>query len=567
MKKKRTITRTAVYMIIGQALMLVGACLLVSYVFFSRTLEHLYEEYDRSVSRVALAAVDQKDLELLAEQTYAAVTEMEDPYGLYKSDPDTYFAKLKPIEDSEVYQNVRSAINEVRRETSSTAICYSILFPEDNRGLYIFDSSDYNVLPCGEWYDIDLSNFRNDPEATFEAFVGDSPTYGKVRTNGPVVYENGNGIIAVLLSDVPISYILEKGQGFLFQTGAVALILTAIICAGVAALLQKYLTRPMKEVSETAQKFVGSFENRSGVYDETHVFESVDGGEIRELCDLRDSMEKMENEMNSYLKKMETMAADRARISTELDLAEKIQMNMLPNIFPAFPERPEFDIFAVMNPAKEVGGDFYDFFLLDDDHLGIVMADVSGKGIPGALFMMMSKILVANAAQMGMTPAGVLSTVNNAIYRNNENDMFVTVWFGIMTISTGHVIASNGGHEYPVIKGRDGAFELYKDVHGFVLGGMEDMEYQDYEFDIEEGGALFLYTDGLPEATDSDGKPFGLDRMITTLNKDTAAKPREMIEKMMHAVNEFVGEAPQFDDLTMLAIRRPVLPKDDSRQA
>ena len=557
MKKKHSATKTAIYMIIGQAVLLVSACLLVSGVFFTRCLERLYEEFDRSVSGAALSAVEQSDLELLAKEVYAVVSTMDDPYALYQNDPEAYFAKFKPIEYSEVYQNIRTAINDVRRNTSSTAICYSLLFPEDNRGLYIFDSSDYNVLPCGEWYDIDLAKFRSDPAATFEAFVGDSPTYGKVRTNGPIVYEDGNGIIAVLLADIPVTYIYRAGRGFLFQTGAVALIVTALICAGVAAVLHRMVTQPLQEISSTAKNFVKGFARRNGTYEQTHVFDSADGGEITELCDLADSLKKMEAEMNEYLCNIENLSAERARISTELELAEKIQKNMLPNIFPAFPERPEFEIFAEMRPAKEVGGDFYDFFLIDDDHLGLVIADVSGKGIPGALFMMMSKILVSNAAMMNMKPSEVLYTVNNAIYKNNENDMFVTVWFGIMTISTGHVIASNGGHEYPVLRAADGKFELLKDLHGFVLGGMEDMDYQDYEFDIEAGGTLFLYTDGLPEATNTEGKPFGLERVVSQLNETPDAAPDELIDRMNKAADTFVGEEPQFDDMTMMAISRP----------
>ena len=256
-----------------------------------------------------------------------------------------------------------------------------------------------------------------------------------------------------------------------------------------------------------------------------------------------------------YIKQITNITAEKERIGAELELATKIQADMLPNIFPAFPERPEFDIHASMTPAKEVGGDFYDFFLIDDDHLGIVMADVSGKGVPAALFMMMSKILVSNYAMMGGSPARVLEQVNTQICKNNEEEMFVTVWFGVLEISTGKIKAANAGHEYPLIRKPGGQFELFKDKHGFVIGGMEGMKYKEYEFTIEKGGTLFLYTDGVAEATNARNELFGTDRMLEALNTDAAAAPKTLLTNMKRAVDDFVGDAPQFDDLTMLGVK------------
>ncbi|MBQ9065195.1 MAG: serine/threonine-protein phosphatase [Blautia sp.] len=207
-----------------------------------------------------------------------------------------------------------------------------------------------------------------------------------------------------------------------------------------------------------------------------------------------------------------------------------------------------------MNPAREVGGDFYDFFLIDDDHLGMVVADVSGKGIPAALFMMMSKILINNFAMMGGDPASVLEQTNTAICQNNEEDMFVTAWFGILQISTGIITAANAGHEYPIIKNPGKGFEVYKDKHGFVLGGMEDMTYKNYEFRLEKGGMLFLYTDGVPEATNVYDELFGTERLLTALNSCNADGPVKLLTHVRSSVNEFVGDADQFDDLTMMGI-------------
>ena len=250
----------------------------------------------------------------------------------------------------------------------------------------------------------------------------------------------------------------------------------------------------------------------------------------------------------------EKQQREASRIETELNMATRIQADMLPNIFPAFPERPEFDIFASMDPAKEVGGDFYDFFLIDDEHLCLVIADVSGKGVPAALFMMAARIILANNAMMGKSPAQILTDTNTAICANNRERMFVTVWLGILDISTGRLTAANAGHEYPVLKRANGGFELFKDIHGFVIGGIPGMRYTEYELQLEPGAKLFVYTDGVPEATNGKNEPFGTERMLEALNREPNAGPERLLKNVRAAVDAFTEEAEQFDDLTMLSI-------------
>ena len=242
---------------------------------------------------------------------------------------------------------------------------------------------------------------------------------------------------------------------------------------------------------------------------------------------------------------------ERQRIGTELSMASQIQNSMLPHT--AFPDRREFDICASMDPAREVGGDFYDYFLIDDDHLCMVMADVSGKGIPAALFMMVSKVILQSCAMLGRAPAEILTKTNEALSSNNQVDMFVTVWLGILEISTGKLTAANAGHEYPVLC-LDKKFELLKDKHGFVIGGMENMKYREYEIALAPGDKLFLYTDGVPEATDAENQMFGTERMLAALNEAPAAAPEQILKNVRRAVDEFVRDAEQFDDLTMLCL-------------
>ena len=207
-----------------------------------------------------------------------------------------------------------------------------------------------------------------------------------------------------------------------------------------------------------------------------------------------------------------------------------------------------------MRPAKEVGGDFYDFYMIDDDHVALSIADVSGKGIPAALFMMVSKIMMKNINKHTSNPALVLEQLNKELCNANHEEMFVTVWLAILEISTGKLTAVNAGHEYPIFKIGKGNYELFKDKHGFVIGGMEDMEYTNYEIQLERDSKIFIYTDGLPEATNKDNQLLGIDKVLETLNQNTEATPEEVIRKMHETVDEFVEEAPQFDDLTMLCL-------------
>ena len=244
---------------------------------------------------------------------------------------------------------------------------------------------------------------------------------------------------------------------------------------------------------------------------------------------------------------------EKQRITAELDMAGRIQNGSLPHRFPPFPDRHEFDLYASMDPARAVGGDFYDFFLVDDDHLCLVMADVSGKGIPAALFMMVSKAILQSGAIHGSTPAEILGKTNDAICSNNQEEMFVTVWLGILEISTGRIVAANAGHEYPALS-KNGTFTLMKDRHGLVIGALEGAKYRDYELTLSPGDKLFLYTDGVPEATDAQQQMFGTDRMLEALNGDPDASPEQVLENVRRAVDGFVQAAEQFDDLTMLCL-------------
>ena len=339
------------------------------------------------------------------------------------------------------------------------------------------------------------------------------------------------------------AHILNVNLNYMIIWGAICLILTNIML-----ILFIYLkaVRPTVKVHNAVREYIET-KNSEAVVKKMSAVKAKN-----EFGRLADSISELAVEIDRYTEENLRLNGERERVEAELDLATKIQADMLPT---AFPDIPELSLYASMDPAKEVGGDFYDFFFIDEEHLGLVIADVSGKGVPAALFMMMSKMLVKNYAMMGLPPAEVLNRANASICENNKNKMFVTVWFGVLDIATGHLRAANAGHEYPMVRKPGGQFEMLKDKHGFVLGAMKKKRYTEYEFDVEPGGTLFVYTDGAPEATNAGNELFGTERMLAALNRDPDAPPETLLNNMTAAINEFVGDAPQFDDLTMLGIK------------
>ena len=379
--------------------------------------------------------------------------------------------------------------------------------------------------------------------------------YAPMRTVGwsMIVFLSREAVEAptnILLSNI------DEMTGKAFQDAAsymrdanvllILLLVTAVLLAiVVSAALSNQIVKPIRLLTEEVGAMHG--DNLDFQWD-------LDTDE--ETQKLAASFQSLTQRMKEYIRENEAITAERERISTELSLATRIQSSMLPSIFPPYPDRSEFDIFASMEPAREVGGDFYDFFLIDENHLCLVIADVSGKGVPAALFMMISKIILQSHAMMGASPAEILTRTNDAICANNEEEMFVTAWVGILDLDTGVLTAANAGHEYPVIKNPDGVFELIKDRHGFVMGGFSGGTYKEYRLQLVPGSKLFLYTDGVPEAMggENSGEMFGLSRMLDALNKDPELPPRQILGQIHAALGDFVGDTEQFDDLTMLCI-------------
>lgn len=359
------------------------------------------------------------------------------------------------------------------------------------------------------------------------------------------ISDSEDRVSALLCVQRPIHELVVVVRTFVIQI-LISVLLLALCASRLAAYFSwKWVIAPIRKVSAEATRFAR--ENTKGE-------ELGEVSRFEEIYKLAGSIDKMETDMVNYVENLTAVTAEREKISAELSFARKIQHDSLPNKFPAFPDRSDFDIYAYMKPAKEVGGDFYNFTLLDDDHLAIWIGDVADKGVPAALFMMATNIVIDNRTSMGGTPAQIMEYINNNICKHNYEAMFVTIWLGILEISTGRIVCVNAGHEDPVIYHKGGEFELFKTKHNIAVGTLPDARFSDYEIVLGKGDKLFIYTDGVPEATNEDNKLFSNDRMVDALNEYRDGTPQEILEGIQKSVNEFVGSRTQFDDLTMLCL-------------
>ena len=365
-----------------------------------------------------------------------------------------------------------------------------------------------------------------------------------ITTLVPVLKSDGK-VGGLLCIQRPVAEMRKKMAPY-FSAIIISVVAMVIAAAAMAALFIRFsIIKPINKVSQEATRFAR---------------ESVQGeplGRISRyevLDNLSRSIDSMEGDMVLYMNNLTAITAEKEKIGAELSIATQIQKDSLPAVFPAFPERDEFDIYASMDPAKEVGGDFYNFFFIDDDYLGLVIADVSGKGVPAALMMMVTNIVLSNRAKVGGKPSEIMDYVNNDLCEHNSEQMFVTAWLGILEISTGKLVSCNAGHEDPIVCHKGGDFEVVRENHGLVLGAMKSIPFTDQEITLSAGDKLFLYTDGLPEAKNAEGKLFTVERTLVALNRHKDEGPQELLASVRQEVNAYVQDAPQFDDLTMMCV-------------
>ncbi len=365
---------------------------------------------------------------------------------------------------------------------------------------------------------------------------------------------NYTGIAVVLDTDgkaiAEVQYILDMTdvkaylRSFLRRMLIISFVIIDIGVAAFFFFTQKTLATPITKLARFTQNITDS-----GVFEHQRI-ELKTGDEIEMLSD---SVNYMLEKLEDYIDNLSRITAEKERIGAELDIATRIQASILPCIFPAFPDRKEFNIFAAMTPAREVGGDFYDFFMIDERHLAIVVADVSGKGVPAALFMVIGKTLIKDHSQNGKALGEVFAEVNNLLCESNSEDLFITAFEGVLDLVTGEFNYVNAGHEMPFLL-QGGRFEAVRIKPCFVLAGMEDMYYKAGSFMMQPGDKIFQYTDGVTEATNQENELFGMERLAGSLNRVKDREPKDIITSVKQDIDAFVGNAPQFDDITMLCL-------------
>ena len=518
-----------------------GAVLTVTISFFSyetskKSLEEMYAKQvtvgSESIATM-LSVDDVRDIIGENGDETEAYRETEALFNQLKEDGEiTYLSLVVPDEDSVTFY-IDAMVEEMGDDPANQ-------IPYGSDILYTDAAQDEKDL---EKYEL-IWDLYSENKGTDTPVITDN-SYGYNYTSvSPVLDENGNAI-------AEIQYILDmqkvRGElnSFLYKMLLIAFLNIVVVIMLYVVFVRNSITKPVSKLALFTKKII-----ESGEFNRQHI-EMKTGDEIE---DLGHSFNYMLEELEIYIDNLAKVTAEKERISAELSVATQIQASMLPCIFPAFPDRPEFDVYATMQPAKEVGGDFYDFFLVDEDHLALVIADVSGKGVPAALFMVIAKTLLKNSAQTGASPKEILEKVNNQLCENNDAEMFVTVWIGILQISTGKIVCANAGHEYPAIRHAGGCYELVKDKHGFVLAGMEGARYREYELQLKQGDGLYVYTDGVVEATSANQELYGTERMLAALNINPHAIPEEQLPAVKADIDSFVGDAPQFDDITMLGL-------------
>ena len=516
------LSRRLTLMVLGAVLALSILQVALSYMHYRR---EMLEHYERTAMNIGAVAASQLE-------------------------PDRIQHYLDTGETDEAYDESYRILCDIQ-QNAGVRYLY-VVKPELDEVWYVLDTDQSeDAIPLGFHEPYYEGAFKENAEKMargehIDPIVSDEEFGWLMSVYYPMMTSEGEpaGYVGV---DIEMVGVRQDLASFTLQMIILVMALSLVISAIFIRSTKKTVSDPIKQLSAAADQLVR--DEQAGHESETAIFRDISIKSRDEIGVLYRSLRQMEIDINEYIHDLMYVTAEKERIGTELNVATNIQANMLPRIFPPFPDRNEFDLYASMTPAKEIGGDFYDFFLVDDDHLALVMADVSGKGVPAALFMVIAKTLIKNRAQMGGGPSEILAYVNDQLCEGNEAELFVTVWLAIVELSTGKGVAANAGHEHPVLRRGSGDYQLVEYRHSPAVAAMEGMRFREHEFELYPGDALFVYTDGVAEATDPDNQLFGTDRTLAALNALPAgASAGGLLEQNLH------GDAPQVDDITMLGM-------------
>lgn len=562
---KISIKLKAVSMVLLVGIVLTVAAAFVSYRIYSDNVDAHYHAIAMNLAKTEAFMLDREQVRQITEEAIKIYREICEQCGgtpgfeqFTEKEWEAYYASFRNVEVMPAYEDVLLTLRELEDANGvlSVYICY--MDSVTGKSVCIADGTfGEKKRPVGACAVIEQRNLELMSQGIYDfpSYITNYAERGWLCSASAGVYDGDGKVIANAYVDISMDVVMQDRRHFLANLCAVLCTATIVMMTFLVLFMQYAVVSPINRLAKAAGSFVSDREKQGGKKELSAIarLQINTGDEIEVLADV---LKKMEGEINTYIENITLITAEKERIGAELNVATQIQADMLPNIFPAYPEYKEFDIYASMDPAKEVGGDFYDFFMVDDVHLAVVIADVSGKGVPAALFMVIAKTLIKNHAQAGEEPKDVFTNVNTQLNETNEVGMFVTGWMGILNIITGHVIYANAGHNYPVLLHKDGRVEWVKSHPCFVLAGMEGVRYRQHDLQLEEGDALYLYTDGVTEAMNSEEELFGEERLekVLSLEGSRGGHPEALLKLVARRLAEFAGKAEQADDITMLGL-------------
>lgn len=549
MKKKKKMRLSRIFMRFSVLLLLILGLLICSSAIYlyQRDIKETYYDYVSSIVSISKAGLDGDDIRECIEKGEMSpkLNDALERMNSYKDNSQVAYIYL-------VYYPDKSDPEKMR---------YVLYANTDKDRAAGIEDSVINT-PCGAEYTDNMwkgfyeAQFGGKDKICFlENITSINDSEVLMLTAFAPVYDREGNAVCVIGGDIFADIVIDHTRSYLMSVAFFALIILVVGTLGFVLIGNRYILKPVEDITKSTGDFVDAVGRVEAP--ENLTYGVVNVRDDTELRDLSRQLAHMMANTKDYMVNLKLVTAEKERIGAELSVAAQIQADMLPRIFPPFPDRKEFDLYASMVPAKEVGGDFYDFFMADEDHLVMVMADVSGKGVPAALFMVIARTLIKNRSQsqMSLSPSEILADVNGQLCEGNEEGMFVTVWLGILNIFTGKGMAANAGHEHPAVRRAGGKFELVKYRHSPALAVMEGIRFREHEFQLNQGDTLYIYTDGVPEATNAEEELFGEERLLAALNREPDADPEKLLRNMAEDMDAFMAGAPRFDDTTMLALK------------
>ncbi|MBR1912135.1 MAG: PP2C family protein-serine/threonine phosphatase [Treponema sp.] len=506
---QKSLMSIIVFAILTNAFVCLGGSLI-----FDRAVQKIYNERGYAVSNIILKQID------------------HDKIAQY----------VRTWEADEYYDKMSDYLIDI--QVSSNAAYIYIAVPYEDRTMkYVYDSGSNIgfVDPIVASFDEIWNAYKTGERP--ESYLVRHSQYGYLTSSCLPIKDSTGKVVALLFVDTNMKVITSTIHRFILNMSLIALILLVLF----SQLNYRYVHKNLIDPLLLIRKNIQAFTSRTYTDDES-LGKIKTNDEIQELAQAIDTMEK--NTLG-YIEDIKAITAEKERISADLTVAAKIQSDMLNKDYPPFPKRKDFDLFATMSPAKEVGGDLYDYLLLDEDHLMMTVGDVSGKGVPAALFMGKCKVLLDLYALLGLSPKEIFDRANNHLCKGNDSGLFVTCWLGILCFSTGELRFVNAGHPYPVLF-QNGEFSYLRTKPNFILGGMEDFSYEEHSVTLSKGDCIFIYSDGVTEATNSKNELFGESRLLQEIKKTESLSAPDTLKEMRKKIDFFAGNSEQADDITML---------------